>query len=222
VEALVSRRALQTDFSTAPIQAADLRFLTDGDLAHCHFFPPDSANGRYLSATTLAANQQQMADDPAQQELAHWVRWGRADVQRYRDGLTAAGMGINGLAGWVVRHFYDSASVLQPDFRQRGLTRAADQVAAHGGWLVITSPDESVANLLEAGRRMERVWLKARRRNVAVHPMSQLLEEVPGTLGAARRLGLPGPAQFVLRLGYVEDYPAPVSVRRPVEWFVRT
>ncbi|SDY60037.1 nitroreductase family protein [Hymenobacter psychrophilus] len=76
--------------------------------------------------------------------------------------------------------------------------------------------------LLDAGRRMERVWLKARSRNVAVHPMSQLLEEEPGTTEAARRLGLPGAAQFVLRLGYVQAYPAPVSVRRPVEWFVQT
>ena len=220
--ALLGRRTLQTGFSSEPIRAADLEFMTDSDTTHCHYFASASANGRYLTATTLAANQMQVADDAAQRELAHWVRWGRADVQRHRDGLTAAGMGINGLAGWAVRHFYDSASVLKPDFRQRGLARAADQVAAHGGWLVITSPDESVGALLEAGRRMERVWLKARGRNVAVHPMSQLLEEVPGTVGAARRLGLPGPAQFVLRLGYVEDYPAPVSVRRPVEWFVRT
>jgi hypothetical protein len=27
--------------------------------------------------------------------------------------------------------------------------------------------------------------------------------------------------QFVLRLGYVDSYAAPVSPRRPVEWFVR-
>ena len=104
---------------------------------------------------------------------------------------------------------------------QAGLAKTTDQVATHGGWLVVTSPDESVAALLDAGRRMERCWLKARGRGVAVHPMSQLLEETPGTLGAARRLGLPEPVQFVLRLGYVTDYPAPVSLRRPVEWFVR-
>jgi GNAT superfamily N-acetyltransferase len=162
-----------------------------------------------------------MAHDPAQQELAHWVRWGRADVQRHRDGLTAAGMGINGVAGWAVRHFYDSASVVKPDFRQRGIAKAADQVATHGGWLVITSPDQTVASLLDAGRRLERIWLKVRGCGVAMHPMSQLLEESPGTAGAAQRLGLSAPVQFVLRLGYVTDYPAPVSLRRPVEWFVR-
>ncbi|MFD2787199.1 Acg family FMN-binding oxidoreductase [Hymenobacter rubripertinctus] len=220
--ALLGRRTLRTGFANVVIQPADIERLTDADGTHCHFFAPDSANGRYLTATTLAANRQQTAHDPAQQELAHWTRWGRADVQQYRDGLTAAGMSINGVAGWAVRHFYDSASVLKPDFRQRGLDRAADQMATHGGWLVITSPDESVAALLAAGRCLERCWLRARDLNVAVHPMSQLLEETPGTLGAARRLGLPGPVQFVLRLGYVTHYPVPVSLRRPVEWFVQT
>ena len=219
---LLGRRTLQTGFSSVAIRSADMAFMTDADTTHCHYFPPASANGRYLTATTLAANHTQVAHDPAQQELAHWVRWGRADVQRHRDGLTAAGMGINGVAGWTVRHFYDSASVLKPDFRQRGLAKTTDQVATHGGWLIVTSPDESVAALLDAGRRMERCWLKARSRGVAVHPMSQLLEESPGTFGAAHRLGLAEPVQFVLRLGYVTDYPAPVSLRRPVEWFVKS
>lgn len=220
VDALVRRRTLQTGFAAVPVQPADIQFLIGGDGAHCHFFPPASAEGRYLTAATLAANQQQVARDDAQGELAHWVRWNRAAVQQHRDGLTAAGMGINGVAGWAVRHFYDSASVLTPDFRQRGLAKTTAQLAAHGGWLILTSPNQSPAALLDAGRHLERLWLKARSRNVAVHPMSQLLEETPGTAGAARHLGLSEPVQFVLRLGYPGHYPEPVSVRRPVEWFV--
>ena len=61
-----------------------------------------------------------------------------------------------------------------------------------------------------------------RREDEPVRPMSQLPEEAPGTAGAARRLVLSGSVQFVLRLGYPDQYPEPVSVRRPVEWFVRT
>ena len=221
VEALLRRRTLPTAFTAVTVQPADIRFMTDGDGAHCHFFAPDSAEGQYLTRTTMAANQQQTGRDEAQGELAHWIRWNRTAVRQHRDGLTAAGMGLNGLSGWAVRHFYDSTSVLTPDFRQRGLARTTAQLATHGGWLVLTSPDEAPAALLDTGRRLERIWLRARSRNVAVHPMSQLLEETPGTAGAARRLGLRGAVQFVLRLGYPEHYPEPVSVRRPVEWFVR-
>jgi len=35
-------------------------------------------------------------------------------------------------------------------------------------------------------------------------------------------LGLPGCAQFVLRVGYVTAYPNPVSLRMPVSWFLKT
>jgi len=120
--ALLGRRTLRTGFSAVPIQPADVQRLTTGEAPHCHFLPPTAELGRYLTTAALLANQHQTAHDPAQRELAHWVRWDAAAVQRHRDGLTAAGMGINGPAGWLVRHFYDSARVLTPDFRRRGLT----------------------------------------------------------------------------------------------------
>ncbi|TPG58434.1 Acg family FMN-binding oxidoreductase [Hymenobacter nivis] len=219
--ALLGRRTLRTGFSTVPIQPADVQRLTAGEAAHCHFLPPSSEPGTYLTAATRLANQRQTAHDPAQRELAHWVRWTATAVQRHRDGLTASSMGIEGPAGWLVRHFYDSARVLTPDFRQRGLTQVTDQLATHGGWLVLTSPDESVPALLEAGRRLVRIWLRAKAVNIAIHPMTQVLEEAPGPAGLGPRLGLGAPVQFVLRLGYVEGYDGPVSPRRPVEWFVQ-
>ncbi|GAB3638997.1 nitroreductase family protein [Hymenobacter arcticus] len=219
--ALLGRRTLRTGFSAVPIQPADVQRLVANEAAHCHFLPPTSELGTYLTTATLTANQRQTAHDPAQRELAHWVRWGPAAVQRHRDGLTASGMGISGPAGWLVRHFYDSARVLTPDFRRRGLAQVADQLATHGGWLVLTSPDESVPALLATGRRLARIWLRAKALNIAIHPMTQVLEEAPGPAGLGQRLGLGAPVQFVLRLGYVESYAAPVTPRRPVEWFVR-
>jgi hypothetical protein len=218
---LLGRRTLRPGFSAVRIQPADVQQLTAGEAAYCHFLPPASEPGRYLTTATLLANRRQTAHDPAQRELAHWVRWEAAAVQRHRDGLTAAGLGIGGPAGWLVRHFYDSARVLTPDFRARGLTQVASQLATHGGWLVLTSPDESVADLLEAGRRLARIWLRAKALNIAIHPMTQVLEAAPGPAGLGQHLGLGAPVQVVLRLGYVESYDAPVSPRRPVEWFVQ-
>lgn len=219
--ALLGRRTLRTGFAAVPIQPADMQRLTASEAAHCHFLSPASELGTYLTTATLLANQRQTAHDPAQRELAHWVRWDAAAVQRHRDGLTASGLGIEGPAGWLVRQFYDSARMLRPDFRRRGLTQVAEQLAPHGGWLVLTSPDESVPSLLETGRHLARIWLRAKVLNIAIHPMTQVLEEAPGPVGLGQRLGLGAPVQVVLRLGYVESYDAAVSPRRPVEWFVR-
>ena len=45
------------------------------------------------------------------------------------------------------------------------------QVAQSGGWLLLTSKDPSVLSLLETGKRLQRLFLKIRERNIAMHPM---------------------------------------------------
>ena len=84
------------------------------------------------------------------------------------------------------------------------------------------SEDERVPALIDAGRRCERMWLATRERSIAVHTMSQVLEESPLMEQIARDLGLTGPVQFILRVGYVTAYPDPVSLRMPVSWFLKT
>jgi hypothetical protein len=76
--------------------------------------------------------------------------------------------------------------------------------------------------LVETGRRLQRLLLKVRERNIAIHPMSQALEESAPEQIVKQSINAPGSIQFLLRAGYVKDYPPPVSLRRPVSWFLRT
>lgn len=46
-----------------------------------------------------------------------------------------------------------------------------------GAFLQNLEKDEAVATLLDTGRRMQRLFLKVRERNIAVHPMTQIVEE---------------------------------------------
>jgi hypothetical protein len=50
---------------------------------------------------------------------------------------------------------------------------------------------------------------------IAIHPMTQMLEEIPWRNQVARELGLPAEIQWILRLGYLKSYPDPVSLRMP-------
>jgi hypothetical protein len=203
------------------LRADDLRYLTEPASARCHFFAAGSPQGRYLSEGTLEANRAQAARDPAQEELADWIRWSDADARAHRDGLTAESMEIGGLAGWYVRHFYDRADATSADFRDRTVGMVAEQVSQLGGWLVLTGDGDSTAALLETGRLFERVFLRARTRLIAIHPMTQMLEEAGWQSKVATELGLSSPVQFILRVGYVAEYPDPVSLRRPLKEFVR-
>ena len=220
--AMKSRRTVRKDLAREPLSLVDLVHLVEPEPQFIHYLPTAGSAADYLSRQTIEANRRQAARDPAQQELAEWIRFSSAEAREKRDGLTTGSMEITGLTGWVVRNFYGKASVMTADFRERGLAQVQQQVAELAGWILITSPGHSVAELLDTGRRMQRLFLKVRARGIGLHPMTQILEE-PATrqeLGPA--LGLPGTIQFILRAGYVAHYPPPVSLRRPVSWFLRT
>jgi hypothetical protein len=147
-----------------------------------------SKEGRYLAEATLEANRLQTARDDAQAELADWMRWTPEDGRAHRNGFTPESLEIAGVAGWYVRHFMNRDAVLGKRFRAQGLDRVRQQLASYGGWMVIVTEDDTVDELINAGRRCERMWLETRAHSIAVHPMSQVLEESPLKEPGGRRL----------------------------------
>ena len=222
VERIKRRRVVRKGYLAKEIGQNDLRYIINDDSARFHYVPPHSEQGRYLSEGTIEANRQQAYRNEAQEELAKWIRWSNGEAKRFRDGLTPEGMEITGLAGWYVRHFYRRENVLTKGFREATVKHVIEQVGAQGGWLVMTSEESTVANLLETGRLFQQMFLRVRDRMIAVHPMTQMLEETQWKDSVAEQLGLAGRVQFILRVGYVETYPDPVTLRRPVSWFVRS
>jgi hypothetical protein len=185
------------------------------------FAPAGSTEARWLVEATVESFRQQSGRDDAQAELAEWVRFSSEEIARRRDGLTPATMEIGGLASFWAGHFMDKGSVVGKRFREAGIDATARQAHEGAGFLVITSPDESVASLIDAGRRFERLALLLGERKLAAHPMSCLLEEAPWRSQAARETGAGGIPQFVLRVGYVDGQLPPVSPRRRVSDFTR-
>lgn len=221
IETMKSRRTMRAGFSRDALSTEDLAHLVAGEPDSIHYLPVAGKEARFLNEQTIEANRLQAYRDPAQQELADWVRFSSDEARKKRDGLTTGSMEIKGLAGWAVRNFYGKADVLKRGFRERGIDQVRREVSAAGGWILITSKETSVASLLETGRRMQRFFLKVRARGIGLHPMTQILEEPATRLALPSGTGIGPPIQFILRVGYVKDYPPPVSLRRPVAWFLR-
>ncbi len=186
------------------------------------YFPPGSEHAQCIAEGTVEAFRVQTDRDEAQQELVKWLRLSHEAAERHRDGLTTEGMEIRGLKGWYVRNFTKSEDFMKQSMRKRSIAQTAKLVGQGGGWFVITSTGESVADLIDAGRRFERMALMARERGVAIHPMTQILEEEIGLREIASNHDAGMIPQFVLRVGYLDPYPDPVSPRRPVKWFMRS
>jgi hypothetical protein len=217
--AIPRRRTIKNGYRTRELTRADLALLTAGMNGSVAYFPYGSAQASYLADGTIEAFRHQSSRDDAQRELARWIRFSSADARQHLDGLTPATMEITGMAGLFVRSFFTADTVMKESFRARGVDSVATQARAHGGWLVLTAPDESIQAHLDVGRRLQRLALRACERSIGLHPMSQLIQEAPWRREIAADLGLDTQVRLIVRVGYVERYPEPVSLRRPVSSF---
>lgn len=218
---LETRRTVKSHHQSTLLKKSDVRVLA-AQAGEVFYFPRNSPHAEILVEQAVENAGIQMKSDRAQEEMAQWIRFGGAAEKKYRDGLTVEGMEISGMAAWYIRRFLSPQDALKPGFRQKGIEKTAAQAREGAGWLVITSSGKTVRDLIDAGRRFQRMALTAREMNIAIHPMTQTLEEKNGQAKMATHHHSSIIPQFMLRVGYVSRYPDPVSPRRPVDWFIRT
>jgi len=219
---LVARRKVKNGYRPMELKNDDVKFLSESLEGHLFYFPRESEHARCMAEGTVEAFRAQAYREDAQSELAEWIRFSNRGARIHRDGLTTETLEIGGVAGWYVRNFMDKDDVTTKSFREQGIGGTAKVVHEGAGWLVITGNGEGVADLIETGRRFERMWLLARERMIAIHPMTQMLEEKTWRDEIASQHDPDMIPQFILRVGYLDTYPDPVSLRRPVSWFLHT
>lgn len=213
------RNTMRIPFDTRKIRNEDREKLVSVAPTHIIFIPADSPDGRFVANKELEAYTIQAWQKEAQDELASWIRFSNKDVNTKRDGLTPAGMGINGIGGFMVRNFMKPEDSKKESFVKAGVEKTQKQVENCGGWIVISTENENVSEWINVGRIYERLNIQCRSLNLGFHPMNQIIEvsqierEINEKLVKGRKI------RFVARTGYVEDYPAPVSKRRPVGSF---
>ncbi len=222
IQKIQQRRTVRSNYLNDVLKKEDVTFLTKDDIDYIQYIPCTSKEHHWLNEQTIEANRIQAYRIDAESELAEWIRFSSRDAKIHSDGLTVASMEINGITGWYLRNFYGKADVMKSGFMEKSIDSVKEQVGKSAGWMLITSKDNSVATLLETGKRLQRLWLKIRERNIAIHPMTQILEETSTNRVFQTSLGITNEVQFILRTGYIKNYPQPVSLRRPIDRFVHT
>lgn len=216
-ETIKQRRTVRKNILKRTLEKDDLKYLVGDHQDNLFYYPLDSKEGAYLSQATLAANRVQVNREATQAELAEWIRWSNQEAIEFANGITPESMEMEGVLKWYVKHFFSKGNVLSKTFKEGTLKLVEEQVGNCAGWLVITSNGSTVKEVIDAGRFLEAVWLKARDKSIAFHPMTQILEEDPYSREITKELMLDGKIQFVARIGYVKEYSSPVSLRMPVQ-----
>ena len=214
------RRTVRNNLLTDALATKDIEFMIGKDNDAFCYFPRTSTEGQYLSEGTLLANKAQTYQNAAQEELANWVRWSNRDIEKFSNGLTAETMEIEGIARWYVKNFYSRKDVLADSFREATIEKITEQVATGSGWLLLTSKDSSVRELIKVGRKLQQMWLGVRERQIAIHPMNQMIEDVAMRRKLSSTFQVAGDIQLLLRVGYSKNYPKPVSPRMSLQTII--
>jgi hypothetical protein len=218
---ITSRRTIREGLKSVEIKNADIQKITKSLWGGFFYFPPGSEHGKCLADWAIESFRDQTNRDDAQKELAKWIRFNKKEFGTHRDGLILKNLEVTGYSSWYVREFMGRKDVVKKQFRQRGIERVAKMARQGGGWMIVTSRGEKVGDLIEAGRNFEKLFLLAGDYKIAIHPMTQMLEEEKWRNEVGKLHGTKMIPQFVLRVGYIDKYPEPTTLRRPVSWFVK-
>jgi nitroreductase len=137
------------------------------------------------------------------------IRIGASEVEQYRNGvsLTGAAVGWGRIFGYVSRE-----KLVDPTSQvfNMVLNRYRELSLATPAFAWMTTSDNRRTTQLEVGRAYARLDLKATELGVAIHPMSQVLQEYkeiqPLQQGVLSMLDIPKgqKAQMLVRLGYAK------------------
>lgn len=211
---VMDRRSCKEPFTDAPVPAS-----AAGALAGHARIITDAATVTTLCALTWDAFEVEAYTPAAMQESVDLMRFGRSEIEANPDGIDLGGPFLESLmvAGLLNRR-------LQSDPTSSGFKAGVDMyrtmLEATPAYAVITSRGNSRVEQIEAGRRWLRLNLATTGLGLALHPVSQALQEFPemAAMNAAAHELLAADGSTVQMLGRLGYGPAtPRTPRWPLE-----
>jgi hypothetical protein len=183
-----------------------------------------------IRALVLEAVAIEMRTRRTHLESVALVRIGADEVDRYPDGIDLSGPGIEAMAAAGLISRAALADPASPAFRQ-GETMMVETYGAAPAFVIVSTSHNDRWSQLEAGRLYVRANLQATGAGLAMHPMSQALQEYPemaNVYGRMQALARPsfapghiggepiaGQVQMLARIGFAPK--ASPSPRWPLE-----
>jgi hypothetical protein len=209
IEAMTLRRTNRRAFEPRSVSDATLVHLSESVRREGAWLRVvTEQGGKHSIADLVAEGDRRQADDPAfRRELAEWIR---SNHSRAGDGIPGYSQGIGDLASlagpWIIRTF------------DWGNGRAAsDRQLAEGSpaLAVLGTDDDAPEAWVRAGEALARMLLLATLHGLSASFLNQPIEIPELRRRLAHTLGLAGPPQLLLRLGYGPEVPP--TPRRDLE-----
>jgi len=203
---ILKRLTIRTSYLDKKIDKKTINNITNIS-ENVFYYPKETFQGNAIIDNSIKAYTLQMQDTSKLKELAEWMTFSYKEERERKDGLTPEMLGITGFQHFLFNIFMSKKSVTGKTFIKGSIKGAKKQLNSCSGYIIITTKSFSVKDLVKSGRELENVWLKCVENNIAVHPMSQVLEEKEYYENLKKKLNIEGEIQMVLRIGKVKKYP---------------
>ncbi|MFT4030677.1 MAG: hypothetical protein QM675_12445 [Protaetiibacter sp.] len=223
-DAIAWRHSNRGPYTDEPPTTADLTALLDGAPTGADVAWVRDADAVTELQTLYVEATRAIVDDKAMSvESYQWFRSDRADVDRYRDGLTLDCQGLDDFTLFAAK-VLPAQSRTDSDAYWVKSTRTTQIATTYGVIRVADNTDP--AKRIAGGRLLQHVHLAATAAGLGVHHMNQITERIARDIatGAADRfgarwtaaIGLPQDEGLVsFRIGHPQREPNP-SPRRPL------
>jgi len=216
---LEERHTDKRNFNTNAIDDQARATILATDQVALSFIPRGSEPYTYLQEGIVKAMEIQSANQEKRNELSEWLRYSDKERDAKQDGLPAEQLGITGIKKFFYYFFVDKEYAQGDSYAKQGVDMTREQAENNAGFFILTGGN-TPQELIRTGMSLQKAWLTATRNQVAIHPMSQLLEEEPYRSEIQKRLHLKQPVQMVLRAGYVPKYLKNNKIRRDIDQFI--
>jgi hypothetical protein len=207
-EALTIRRAHRRLHQRRPVSQEDLDLLCEAVAGEgARPVVPDRLTRRRIGVLLRAALRHQLDDLEHLAEVDRWIRHPDESGEPH-DGIPVASLGTTPFpADSIVHDGWDAEELDE--------IPVEDEIEA-STVLAITTRSDTRRDWLAAGMALERLWLDAAARDLALTFADQATQWPETRDQAAAALGVPGDLQLVLRVGHplVDVPPTP---RRPLD-----
>jgi hypothetical protein len=191
----------------------------------------DPANLSVLRKLCMDAAKVEISTERTMMESMRLLRIGPKEINQHRDGISIndTGMRILSMIGMVDKGKFPLPGSTA---HNKALVRFEEHCSTAMGFAWLSTPDNSRASQVHAGRAYGRMQLASLPTGLGMHPMSQALQEFPEMASLhreAHRLLLQSPApnkatdptvQMLVRLGYPKENARPTP-RRGLEAIMR-
>ncbi len=171
------------------------------------YFTKDSKEGQLIANQAYEAYKTQMCNAEKLKELANWMTFSRKEEQIKQTGITPYALGITGLKRNIFNLIFSQKSISGNIFQKGSIKSAKKQIEYCSGFFIITSEANNIPCWMNTGRILERFWITCTELQIAVHPMSQAIEEKKHYTYLKQSLNIKGEIQMILRVGRVEKTP---------------